>query len=329
MKRRIFAGRVSVVVGFAISGVFLWQALRRVDGDSLVSTFADIRLPPVGIAACALAVGMFLRSVRWRLVAGMPPERQAAFARATYLGVLANLLLPGRLGEFVRVVTLGRLSGSTLALPLASAVIDRLLDLLVLILCTFGLYLVLPVDVVLENWLKYLVIFVALLAIGLAAFVKHPGLIDQGMAAFARRWRERWSLRPDVFMSELRKEFHGLLGGWIGIEVVLVAGSVLMVDYLAIACLLLAVGITPSLAAPLLVLVFLAVGSALPSAPSYVGVYQAAAVLALAYFAVPPEPAVAMATVLQLLTLMVALALNGRGVFGLIRQALASGRGAP
>jgi len=69
--------------------------------------------------------------------------------------------------------------------------------------------------------------------------------------------------------------------------------------------------------------VCLAAGSALPSAPGYVGVYQVASVWALGVFAVSPATAVALVTVLQLSTLLVAIAMAGPGAREIFRHARA------
>lgn len=313
-----------MLIGFALSALFLWLALRQVDAPGLVRTFASMTLAPAFLSALALAGGMALRALRWRLVANLPRDRQHVFSRATYLGVLVNLLFPGRVGEVVRVLTLARLSGATLALPLASALIDRLIDVGVLIACASGLSLVLPLDPVLKEWLLYLFVGAAALAAGIVFFLKGAGLWTRGLARLTERWLQRWSLRPDVFLSELRHELHGLLRGALALEVAAVAAGILACDYLAVASLFLAFAIPLSPVAPLLVLVCLAAGSALPSAPGYVGVYQAAAVFALGLFSQPAESAIALATVLQLLALTVALLMNGRGALGLVRQARAA-----
>lgn len=329
MTKRRWAIRTSILAGFSLSGLFLWLALRRVDMGELVRTFASIELAPVLLSAGALSGGMALRALRWRLIAGFPRSRHVLFSRATYLGLLVNVLFPGRVGEFVRVVTLARLSGSTLALPLASTMIDRLVDVIVLIACASGLYLILPLDRVLESWLGYLLAGTAGLAAGLVFFVKGAGLWERGISALTERWLKRWRMRPDVFLGELRQELHGLLRGMIGIEVAAVATAILASDYLAIAALFLAFAVPLSPAAPLLVLVFLAVGSALPSAPGYVGIYQAATIIAFAFFVQPAESAIALATVLQLLTLAIALLMNGRGAISLVRQARVAEPAAP
>jgi uncharacterized protein (TIRG00374 family) len=321
MKKKRWAIRTSILLGFTLSGLFLWLSLRQVDAQGLALTFASIVFEPVILSACALVGSMILRALRWRLIAGMPRNDQRSFSRATYLGILVNLLFPGRIGEFVRVVTLAKLSRTTLALPLASAVIDRLVDIIVLIACASVLYFALPLNSALTGWFKYLLVGTAALSAGLAVFVKGVGYWENRIKSLTEQWLKRWSVRPDVFLSELRHELHGILHGWITLEVATVALAILVCDYLAVATLFLAIGIPLSALAPLLVLVCLAAGSMLPSAPGYVGVYQVAAVVALAFFSQPPEKAIALATVLQLISLGVAFAMNGRGAIGLARRA--------
>lgn len=319
MSKRKWALHTSILVGFALSGLFLWLALRQVNLVELTRVFTEINLVPVLLSAVAVAGSMALRAMRWRLITGLPRGRHRQFARATYLGVLVNLLLPGRVGEAVRVVTLARISGSSLTLPLASAVIDRLVDVTVLIICAGGLFLTLPVDRVLSGWLTNLLAGGLVIAAGLTFFLKGAEFWEQRLKALTARWLERWSLRPDVFLCELRHEFHELMGGWMTLEVAAVAMAILGCDYLTVAALFTALAIPLSPTAPLLVFVCLAAGSALPSAPGYVGVYQAAAVVALAFYSQTAESAVALATVLQLVTLAVALLMNGRGALGLTR----------
>ena len=325
MSARRHALRVSILAGLVVSLLLLWLALRQVDVHELARTFASVQLLPVLLSAGAVATSMGLRALRWRWIAGRPPSQHRHFARATYLGLLVNQLAPGRLGELVRVVTLARLSGSTAAGPLASAVLDRLVDISVLISYAGLLYLLLPLDPVLAAWIGYLLAVGVAVMVALVWFVTHAHLWETRVAALTARWLQRWSLRPDVFLSELRHELHRIMRDATRFgRVALVALAILCSDYLIIAALFLALAIPLTLLAPLLVLFCLAAGSALPSAPGYVGVYQAAAVVALAFFAQSAEKGVALATLLQLVTLTVAILMNGRGAWTLVRQARAT-----
>lgn len=110
MSMRNWRHQVVISSGLALSALFLWLALRKVDGKSMYDAFATINYIPVLLCAGALSLGIMLRAVRWRVIAGFPATEHHNFSRATNLGVLTNLLFPGRAGEFVRVITLDRKS---------------------------------------------------------------------------------------------------------------------------------------------------------------------------------------------------------------------------
>ena len=316
----------AVGVGFLLSALFLWLALRQVNMRDLRVAFASIHYLPLTICATSLAFGIVLRAIRWRLIAGAPADHHRDFYRATNLGLLTNLLFPGRVGELVRVLSLAKLTSSTLPRPVASALIDRLVDVFVLLASAFALFLLLPLDAMLGQWFRYLLAAGVVSVIALALFTKSPAPWEGMLPRVARRLLQRLPLRPDTFLSELRAECRRLLRGWLSLEIMLLVVLIFCIDYAAIAALLRAFSIMLPPEGPLLLWVFLAAGSALPSAPGYIGVYQVAAVLALSFFLVPPASAVALATVLQLTTLGVALLLTGPSMLGLLKQSLVAAK---
>jgi uncharacterized protein (TIRG00374 family) len=305
-----------------LSAFFLWLALRQVDGVSLGKAFATMNLLPVVFCAGALSVGILLRGIRWRVIAGFPKKEQHNFSHATNLGVLTNLIFPGRAGEFVRVITLAKLSNSSLPGPLASALIDRLVDVFILAACASILYLALPISALVGKWLTVFLIVGSVIALLVVVYARSSGLAEVLISRLAKRWLQRWPLKPEVFLAELRNEFRRLLGSWLSVELVVLATLILCSDYAAIAGLIQAFDLSLPVAAPLLLWVFLAAGSALPSAPGYVGVYQVAAVWALSFYAVSAPTAVAIATVLQLTTVAVAIAMAGLGALGIFKRAV-------
>jgi len=321
VRRRNWKRKAAIGAGFVLSAFFLWLALRQVDVVSLGKAFATINYIPVLLCAGALALGIMLRALRWRVIAGFPSTEQHNFSRATNLGVLANLIFPGRAGEFIRVITLAKLSRSSLPGPLASALIDRLIDVFVLLASASVLYWLFPISTLINKWLTVFFVMGCIITLLIVLYARSTGMGDAFIARLAKRWLQRWPLKPEVFLSELRCEFRRLLSSWLSIELLFLAALILCVDYGAIAALLQAFALSLPVEAPLLLWVFLAAGSALPSAPGYVGVYQVAAVWALSLFTVSAPTAVAIATVLQIITLAVALIMAGPGAWRMSRPA--------
>lgn len=320
MSRRNWRHQAAIGAGFVLSTFFLWLALRNVDVESLGDAFAAIRYTPVMLCTGALSLGIMLRAVRWRVIAGFPIAEQHNFSRATNLGILTNLIFPVRAGEFVRVITLAKLSRSSLPGPLASALIDRLVDVFVLLGSAAILYAFFPISAVLGKWLTTFFLMGCAITLFIVLYARSSGIGEALIARLAKRWLQRWPLQPDIFLAELRGEFRRLLSSWLSIKLVFLAALILCADYGAIAALLQAFDLSLPIEAPLLLWVFLAAGSALPSAPGYVGVYQVAAVWALSLFAVSAPTAVAIATVLQITTLAVAIVMVGPGAMGIFKR---------
>ena len=322
MKTQGLRRQLVIGGGFLLSAVFLFLALRKVDWQALATAFASIRYLPVLGCTAALLLSITLRAVRWRVIAQSPGSAYNHFLRAANLGLLTNLLLPARAGEIIRVVTLSRLSHVPFSRPLASALIDRLMDVFVLIASAGFLFWLLPIGELIKKWFIVLV-FLAIITTALVfLFARGTGWGGTLGARLLKRWLKRWGLQPEVFLAELRLEFRRVLGGWLSMELLLAMALVLCADYCAILTLLLAFGLSLPFKAPLLLWVFLSAGSALPSAPGYTGIYQLATIWALSFFSVSASLSVAIATVLQIATLAVALAVAGPDTLMIFRRML-------
>ena len=306
-----------IASGFVLSAVFLWLALRQVDWQSLSYAFSTVMYIPVLLCAGALSTGIMLRGVRWRIIAGFPKSEQPNFSLATNIGVLANMLFPARAGEFIRVIALVRLSGSSFPGPLARALIDRMLDLFVLLASASVLYWYLPISDLLGQWLAVFLVVGCTLTALIVLYARSTGVGAPLISRLTSRWLKRWPIRTEVFLAEFRAEFRRLLSSWLSVELVFLAALILFVDYCAVLAVFQAFDLSLAFEAPLLFWVFLAAGSALPSTPGYVGVYQLAAVWSLSFFSVSASISVAVATTLQLVTLAVAFGMVGARSFAL------------
>jgi len=112
----------------------------------LPAVWQEIRGADLGLLAAAIAsmfVNAALRCVRWQYL--LEPVGTVSFGnafRATSIGFAATNLLPARAGEFLRPYVLARREGFSAAAAFATVVLERVLDLLsvVLLLATFLLF---------------------------------------------------------------------------------------------------------------------------------------------------------------------------------------------
>ena len=128
---------VALTIGllvFFLGGVDLpgvWTATRGAD--------ARLLLLAVGITMMSYA----LRAFRWQyLLAAIGPTHFATAFRTTVIGFAASFLLPARPGEVLRPYLLARREGLPATAAFATVILERLLDLVVVLLL-FGVFVML------------------------------------------------------------------------------------------------------------------------------------------------------------------------------------------
>ena len=122
-----------VVIGLAVSALFIVLLLRQVDGGELAGALRDIRPGWLLLAAIPYLAGLWLRAQRWRRVLRPSLTISGGDAFALLLvGYAANNVLPVRAGDVVRAGLLQRRHGGAWSLGLGTIVVERVLDGLVL-----------------------------------------------------------------------------------------------------------------------------------------------------------------------------------------------------
>jgi uncharacterized protein (TIRG00374 family) len=266
--------------------------LRSVDLQELVRLLASTRWEWVIPAVMVGPAGVWARAFRWRYL--FPPGAEPpGLVAANMIGYMANNVLPLRAGELVRVyVAARRLTtrpgtalGGNLWLAGATLIVERILDSLTLVLILAVLVLFIAVPPALQYAaVAVLAVDAAVAAILLAVAIR-PGRTRRHLARLVGRWP-----RVDVHAERI---FDTVERGLEGIR----ARSHLLplISWTAVAWLLPAFGAWALLRAvhldlpPLAgwtVVTFVGFGISIPSAPGYIGVWHAAAVLALSMFGV-------------------------------------------
>ena len=132
MKARVAGLRP--IIGLLLTVVFLVLALQRVDLGAFVDELRSINYVWLLPSAVCTLVGYVLRTVRWRVIlSGAARAPLSTLFPVLMMGFATNNLLPGRLGEFWRAYLLGRKRNVRKTFALASVVVERVFDGLVLI----------------------------------------------------------------------------------------------------------------------------------------------------------------------------------------------------
>jgi uncharacterized protein (TIRG00374 family) len=122
-----FLGPIQVLAGLVVSALLLVLLVRAVDIQALSDALknADLRLVPIAVAP--FFIGVWLRSVRWRLLLPGAGVTTRNLFRVQVIGFAINNLAPARAGDLARAVLLAG-HGVGYGTTAASLVVERLLD---------------------------------------------------------------------------------------------------------------------------------------------------------------------------------------------------------
>ena len=285
-------GAIRGLAGTTVSVVALAIVLRSVDLARTLEVLGAAVPAWIALAALFIAVDVLVRAVRWRGL--LAPIRAIAFRpMLAYLlvGYLANNVLPARLGELVRSHYLGDREGLSRTTTLGTVVVERVVDTAVVVAVGAIAILVLNVRGVVTSAVAIGAAIVALLAVALAIGIAAHRLPGAGVvAAWAGRWPRAGELAAKLrdglaVAGRPRTLVHAL-------TLSIVAWSATVLAFAAAGQ---AVGLELRIGEAALLASGVALASAIPSGPGYLGTYELAAVAIGEALRLPPEQTFAMA----------------------------------
>jgi uncharacterized protein (TIRG00374 family) len=133
-------GHGKTVVGIAATAFFLWLALRQVVWHEVVTTLGEANWWLLSASVLIATLGMHVRALRWKpllapIAPGIPFRPRIA---AVCIGFAANNVFPARLGEFARAWVLARQARIPVTGAFASLVLERALDGIILVIFLLG-----------------------------------------------------------------------------------------------------------------------------------------------------------------------------------------------
>ncbi|NND69580.1 MAG: flippase-like domain-containing protein, partial [Halioglobus sp.] len=123
------------ISGLGIGALFLYLTARNIDLKAAAAIIADVNLLWTVPITIAYLLNMALRCVRWHF---MFPDHQRPTPRHTVeafmIGKLGNNILPGRMGEMLRAMAIGRTVPDVgITGTLATVVVEKVLDALAIV----------------------------------------------------------------------------------------------------------------------------------------------------------------------------------------------------
>ncbi|HEX2211733.1 MAG TPA: lysylphosphatidylglycerol synthase transmembrane domain-containing protein [Longimicrobium sp.] len=312
---------LKAVVGIAATVFFLWIALRDVVWADVVEHVRTANWWLLGAATLVSTLGMHIRALRWKpLLHPVAPD--IAFRpriAATSIGFAANNVFPARLGEFARAWVLARQARIPVTGAFASLVVERALDGIVLVVFLLG-SMALPgfPDLApgseVQKGVDWMVRIVAVLLAGALVLVFFP------TRTVALAERIAGAVLPAAIRRPLVDALHAFIAGLHVLRsprllAISVLWCVAQWAFLAMSFVLgfHAFGITePGYLGAVFLQSLIAMAVAIPAAPGFFGVFEAASVLGLGLWGVSNARAVSFAMGFHIAGW---LALTGLGAF--------------
>lgn len=309
-----------VVAGAALSVLFGALAIRGVDFDLFWSSITETDYFWLVPAFIALAATVYLRAQRWRLIF-VPDSRPPSDAalRSLLIGLFFNQILPLRAGEAIRVMTLNQEAGTSRAEAAGTAIVERIYDVLALFLILFVAWFFGPP----VNWIHAAAVFALVFSVVLVGAI--VALVVFGDGPFRRTLAALAILpgftreRTDAAAARLSYGLRGLHRPSLaarGFVVTVLSWLVAAVSYF---CVIQGFDLGVDFAGAMIVLVATNLALVIPSLPAGLGVFEAAAIVALQPYSIDESQALACGVVLHAVNFFPYLA---AGMFALHSHAL-------
>jgi hypothetical protein len=309
-----------------VSLLFLYLTLRRVDLEAVRNAISSVSLPVLSLALLTRGSGFLAMGLRSRVTlapAGPAPFRILVLAHL--LGFTGSNVLPFRLGEILRVDYLARRTGHPRSFLLGTVAVERLMDAAVLLLL-FALIVPTVLDRSLMEGSYPLFLAATAAAVLTGILVVRWGGLPEVVGRLLRPLGSRVAGAAEVHVE---RGVTGLLAlsharwapaalGATGLYWLTGIGSFTVI--------MAAFGLDLPWYAPFLVAAVTSLGTALPSAPGFVGTYHYFAALGISFLGVDPSVAASFAIVAHAMAFL-PFTLLGLGFFAHILRVQVGGAG--
>ena len=276
-----------LLISIGVSGLIIGYLIVKLDWAQVGGHLQKVHLGYMPVIVVLLFAMIGVRWLRWKYL--HPKGKPLSFLRlfeATAIGYFASFVLPLRAGEIIRPWALSRLQPVPFPSALASIFTERVADAL----CLLSLFLLCLLQIdsmppVIITGARILALLTLLLAGFIALSYMYPGKFE-GMlhlminAATSSR-RPALAKRLNLVVTEYFMGLRSIRSVGDLFFVILWSYGLWCIVAFLYYIILLAFGEKPDLWAGMILNVFIALAVAAPSAPGFIGTFQAGCIIAL------------------------------------------------
>jgi len=288
--------KILLIAGILVSIICSWLFARKIEWSSLGEAFREAKYIYIFPTVIILFIAHYIRAIRWEVL--LSPIKRVSVLNlfsANMIGFMANNVLPARLGEIIRPVMIAGKEKIKVSTSLATVAIERVFDILGVIVIASLLFCFLPSDnetnsqaviLQLKKW-SAIMAFLGICAITtlflLSLYPKRAGAVfEKLLFVFPHHLRDKLVNMLHSFISGLQVFDHKTKLLWAGALSIVIwllnAASIYVLCY--------SFDIGLSFAGSCFVAVCLALAVALPQAPGFIGVFHIATQKSLDVFGI-------------------------------------------
>lgn len=290
-----------IAFSFGLAAVLVYLVLRGLDWQAFWNTLRHGHYVFLLLTIPIASVNYLIRAARWRIL--VQAEKKTSVGPvfwANMVGYLGNAYLPARAGELLRAGFLGRKTGLGISYVLATALAERVLDAIALVLIgSISLLWQGNSSPLLTNAVR-ITALIGALGLGIliiAPFQEKPILRVVGWLPLPGKISRPISEQISRFLIGMRT-----LQSWRRLlTFILLTAVIWLVDAISNTIGVHIISQSLTIGQALILLAALGLSSAIPSTPGYIGVYQFVAVTVLIPFGFSRPEALAYILISQVL----------------------------
>lgn len=291
--------KLKVLIGIFISVVFIYLAFREVNLEEMWLTLKSAKYAWLFPAFALMLLSHGVRAYRSKFfLEPIKKTKTHPLFSALMIGYAANNILPLRLGEFLRAFAIAKSQGIPKTSAFATIIVERLFDLLSLLVLLAGTILFFPLPEMIKNS-AYIILFFTVAAIVLMVL-----LMEKTEATISVLQK----VLPARLFELVQKVIHSFLDGFkvfkktehyvtITITSVLIWLLYAAVVYVSFFAFDMPRKYDVDMFSSIVVLVIVSIGIMIPSSPGFVGTYHFFCVTALTLFGIPKSEALSFAVI--------------------------------
>lgn len=294
-----------LVIGLGLTVLSVVLLTQLIDWDKTGATLQRAHIGFIALAVTSLLLSLAFKTARWRLLLPSDsPVSAPRLFRILHISFLLNNVLPARLGDVARVAMTSRQPGLRVGHVLSSLLTERVADTVTLLAAFVLVSPFLPIPSRYAGWLEIAWwVLAALVAAALAGvLLRRVTVRIARLVPLPRRLRE-----STLLALELRSFADGFSHIYAPNRVLPVWGLSLLAWLGAFAInywLMLALKIDAPFTVAVLLTCTTNLAMLIPSSPGYIGVFHAAATLALLPFGVGAAQALSFAILAHLVNVV-------------------------